>query len=485
LKISFVDRKVASIKADAEIVFVVGGNLTHKWIKKSEEILKSLDFKCEDDSKVFLNESKKAVVAIDSINPEALRLAAASAIKSVNGDLESAKIALYLDKNDKEGSIEAICEGLLLGSYCFETYKSKKKEKKIKEVFISSSEYSNRKIDSKLAEKAIERGVSTAEAINIVRDIINTPPEDATPEILADLANGLAKTYGLECEIKDDTWIKEQGMGAFHAVGRASVNKPRLIHLTYKPKNPKAKVTLVGKGLTYDTGGLSLKPSSFMTTMKADKSGGITVLGIILAASRLGLDIEIHTIIGAAENSVSGNAYRPDDVLKAKNGKTIEVKNTDAEGRLVLADCLAYAQELKPDFIVDMATLTGACVVALGEYTFGVMGHSDELKCKMVEASKKSGELSHTLPFNKHLKKLLKSEVADISNVSTSRYGGAITAGLFLSEFIDEENRDKWLHLDIAGPAFVEKEWDFNPYGASGVGVRSVLTWLKSLSEAK
>jgi len=176
---------------------------------------------------------------------------------------------------------------------------------------------------------------------------------------------------------------------------------------------------------------------------------------------------------------IGGNAYKPDDVLIARNKKSIEVRNTDAEGRLVLADCLDFAQDLKPDFLVDLATLTGACVVALGEYTSGVMGHSSNLKHSFMNSAKKSGELASSLPFNKYLKKLLKSSVADISNISSSRYGGAITAGLFLDNFIRDEYKEKWLHLDIAGPAYVEKSWGYNQYGASGAGVRACTYWLK------
>lgn len=220
-----------------------------------------------------------------------------------------------------------------------------------------------------------------------------------------------------------------------------------------------------------------------MVTMKADKSGGAAVMSILKAAAELELPFEVHAIIGATENMIGGDAYKPDDVLVAKNGKTIEVRNTDAEGRLVLADCLCYAQELKPDLLVDMATLTGACVVALGEYTTGIMGHDSALKHSMQKAADKSGELSGMLPFNKYLKKLLKSAVADMSNISSSRYGGAITAGLFLDNFIEEAYKDKWLHLDIAGPAYLEKAWGYNQSGATGAGVRMNLYWM--LEEAK
>jgi len=220
--------------------------------------------------------------------------------------------------------------------------------------------------------------------------------------------------------------------------------------------------------------------------MKSDMSGSAAVLAILKGAAELKLPYEVHAIVGATENAIGPEAYKPDDVLIAKNGKTIEVRNTDAEGRLVLADCLCYACEQKPDYLIDMATLTGACVVALGDYTTGVMGHSSELKNSLMQNADKSGELTGALPFNRYLKKLLKSSIADISNISSSSYGGAITAGLFLDNFVADEYKDKWLHLDIAGPAYVEKEWGYNQCGASGAGIRMNLYWMieKSKEEA-
>jgi leucyl aminopeptidase len=241
---------------------------------------------------------------------------------------------------------------------------------------------------------------------------------------------------------------------------------------------------LVGKGLTYDSGGLSLKPSDFMVTMKLDKSGASAVLGVMKAISKLNLPVEVHGFIGAVENMIGGNAYKPDDVLVAKNGKTIEVRNTDAEGRLVLADVLSFAQqEVDADYIFDMATLTGASVVAVGNYTSTVMGFNDEVKDMVIQASKRGGEFMTKLDFNRYLKKSLKSNIADICNISNTRYGGAITAGMFLSEFIEEDNRDKWAHIDIAGPAFVEHEWGENPAGATGVGVRSICRVIELLAK--
>ncbi|HIP61647.1 MAG TPA: leucyl aminopeptidase, partial [Sulfurovum sp.] len=269
-------------------------------------------------------------------------------------------------------------------------------------------------------------------------------------------------------------------------VARASRHKPRVIHLAHKPKNAKCIVTLVGKGLTYDSGGLSLKPGDYMVTMKSDKSGGSAVLGIMKAISEMNIPVEVHGFVAAVENMIGGDAYKPDDVLIAKNGKSIEVRNTDAEGRLVLADVLCYAQqEVKADYIFDMATLTGACVVAVGNYSSGVMGNNPKVTDRVLESAKNAGEMATALDFNRYLKKTLKSEIADICNISNSKYGGAITAGLFLSEFIDDAHKNKWAHIDIAGPAFVEQTWGENPHGASGAGVRTMIRLIEKLARGE
>ena len=293
----------------------------------------------------------------------------------------------------------------------------------------------------------------------------------------------MAKDNGLECEILGEKELAKEKMDAMLAVGRASHHDSKLIHLTYKPKKKARKViSLIGKGLTYDSGGLSLKPATSMVTMKMDKAGGCSVLGMIKAASELKLDVEIHVFIGAVENMLGGDAYKPDDVLVSRSGITVEVRNTDAEGRLVLCDVLDYAQDkVKADYMFDFATLTGACMVALGQYTTGVMGHSSKLKHSVIKSANNSGELAATLPFNKHLKKLLKSGIADISNVSSKPFGGAITAGLFLDRFIREENKDKWLHFDIAGSAYTESPWDCNVYGATGASVRMISHFLQNM----
>jgi leucyl aminopeptidase len=332
------------------------------------------------------------------------------------------------------------------------------------------------------AVRAVHNGEISANATNFTRDIVNTTPDDCYPEIMANIAQELSDNSSLKCNILKPKKLRKEKMETLLAVARASRHKPRVIHLTHKPKNPKAVITLVGKGLTYDSGGLSLKPSDFMVTMKSDKSGGSAVLGVMKAISEMNLPVEVHGFVGAVENMIGGDAYKPDDVLVAKNGKTIEIRNTDAEGRLVLADVLCYAQqEVKADYLFDFATLTGASVVGVGEYTTSIMGNAKEPKDIMSYGAMVSGELVTQLDFNPYLKKTLKSNIADMSNISSTRYGGAITAGLFLSEFIDDNHKDKWTHVDIAGPAFIEHAWGENPCGASGAGVRMTIRAIEKI----
>lgn len=479
MKFELIEKKVADIDADIEIVFIIDKNFDHKWVKEKQE-LEILNFKGESEEVAFLPHQRRVYVGAKNLDHDEIRIASAKAIKAIkNKKYKSAKVGVYIE-NCPVTNIKAFVEGAIFGDYEFTKFKSKKEKSELETIYIAKEDYSDKNFTTKNAKKSIEEAVIVAEATNFVKDLVNTPPNEITPKTLAKIAKEMAKEEDIECKILDEKDLEKEKMGAFLAVARASSNPPRLIHLSYKPKDAKAKIALIGKGLTYDSGGLSLKPSEYMVTMKSDKSGACAVLGIIKAAKRLQIPVEIHAIAGAAENMIGGNAYKPDDVLTAKNGKTIEVKNTDAEGRLVLADCLCYAQEkVKPDYILDLATLTGACVVALGEYTTGVMGHSDELKEKIVEAAKASGELAGILPFNRYLPKLLESKIADICNISSSRYGGAITAALFLSEFIEEKNKDRWVHLDIAGPAYVEKEWGYNSFGAGGAGVRMVVKWLQ------
>jgi len=459
---------------EADIDIVLLNSFDKIECQKDKELLEKLDFKIKDESVLFLAQSQKIYAAFEDYSYDCLAIAIASAIK-VFAKTRFKSVKLVLDE-ELEQNFKALVEGVILGSYSFDIYKSQKEGKKQEFSFIVDKK-------TKELEAILKESTIIANSVNCARDMVNTAPADFTPQTFTKEAEAIAKKFELECEIFGEKYLEKQKMMSMYSVGKASINESFLIHLKYKPKKPKIKVVLVGKGLTYDSGGLSLKPADFMVTMKADKSGGVAVLNTIKTIASLKLPVEVHAIIGAVENMIGGNAYKPDDILRAKNGKTIEVRNTDAEGRLVLADCLCYAQdEIKNiDYIFDFATLTGACVVGVGEYTTGIMGNSEDLKQKALTACQDSGEYATKLDFNRYLKKCIKSEIADVCNVANTRYGGAITAGMFLDNFIYEDNKDKWIHFDIAGPAFVEKAWGYNPYGASGTGVRMTVQFIKDL----
>jgi leucyl aminopeptidase len=468
MKINLVE-KSAKNSSDIEIVLVK----TLDGLKDSE-ILEILDFKAKDESCVLLAESKKIYVGFEENDYDSIAIAIATAIKKLQTTkFKSAKIKLC---EVLENNLKALVEGALLGEYKFTHYKSEKENKKIELNLIVKEKTPE-------LEKVLKESKIISKAVNKTRTMVNTAPADFYPSVMAEVAQELAKDANISCEVYGEKYLEKNKMMAMHSVGSASIHESKLIHLSYKPKNATKKIVLVGKGLTYDSGGLSLKPSDSMVGMKMDKSGGCAVLSTLWAIAKLELPFEVHGIVGAVENMIGGNAYKPDDILKAKNGKTIEVRNTDAEGRLVLADCLCFAQdEIKDiDYIFDYATLTGACVVGVGQYTTGIMGNNEILKRNAVLSALKSGEYATTLDFNRYLKKAIKSEVADICNVANTRYGGAITAGMFLDNFIYDENKEKWIHFDIAGPAYVESVWGYNPHGGSGAGVRMTIKFLQNL----
>lgn len=470
MKITLSSKNFKKIKSDIEIIL-----LSDIEESKDEKLLETLGFKAVDEACIFLTESQKIYVGFEDETYDSIAIAIATAIKKLQTTkFKNAKLDLSKLPNE---SLKAIVEGTLLGSYSFKKYKSEKEEKKKQELIIAIAD------KEKLAEEILNDSTIISKAVNKTRDMVNSAPADFYPQVMADLAKDLAKDASIDCKVHGEKFLDRNHMHSMLSVGRASIHESQLIHMSYKPKDAKKKIVLVGKGLTYDSGGLSLKPADYMVTMKSDKSGGCAVLATLWAIAKLGLPYEVHGIVGAVENMIGGDAYKPDDILYAKNGKTIEVRNTDAEGRLVLADCLCYAQDEIDDidYIFDYATLTGACVVGVGHYTTGIMGNNDILKRNAVLAALKSGEYATTLDFNRYLKKSIKSEIADISNIANTRYGGAITAGMFLDNFVYEENKDKWIHFDIAGPAYVESAWGYNPFGGSGAGVRMTIQFLKNI----
>ncbi|MBA1432041.1 MAG: leucyl aminopeptidase [Epsilonproteobacteria bacterium] len=468
MKIELIDTKKFDVKENLTVKFITPERLKKAKFKKT---LQKAGFSAEQDTIYGMHGKSLLFCGIENHDTQNLKTAAAAIAKAVKG---LAYKSLSIEVNEK--SIRPVIEGFILGGYEFNNYKSKPKSSKVKKLYLTCE-------DVKALTQAFEEAVVVSEATCYTRDIVNTAPDDMHPETLAKLAKKLARNNNLKCNVLNEKALKKERCEAMLAVGRASRHGSKLIHLAYKPKNAKKRVALVGKGLTYDSGGLSLKPATSMVTMKMDKAGACAVLGIIKAVSELKLDVEVHAFVGAVENMIGGDAYKPDDVLVSRKGDTIEVRNTDAEGRLVLADVLDYAQDKvkNPDYLFDFATLTGACMVALGQYTTGVMGHSNRLRHDISKAASKAGELTASLPFNKHLKKQLKSEIADICNISNKPYGGAITAGLFLDNFIKDENKEKWLHFDIAGSAYTESPWDVNVHGATGAGVRFMTQFLQSL----
>lgn len=479
MKFELTNKKLNQIRADLEVILIPNKKLKHKWIKDLAAI-RTQDYKASPDEILYLPHRKRLYVGIESLNINEFRIGAALAIRAIKSKkIKSLKVGLYGD--DPVGSGVALVEGFILGAYEFDQYRKEKSKNNISRIILATETHKGTSVDLVELKHKVQQSQVIAQATNYVRDLVNQGPSDLTPPILAKEAKRLAKENNLKCQVYGKRWLAKQGMGAFLAVNRASSFPPQLIHLHYQPSKPKSRIVLVGKGITYDTGGLSLKPRGALVNMKIDMGGAAAILGIIQAVSQLKLPIELHTILGVTENAIGQHAYKPDDVLTAMNSKTIEVKDTDAEGRLVLADCLVYAQTLKPDYLIDIATLTGASVVGLGEYTMGLMGHNQDLKRAFLGASVTSGEEVAELPFNRYLKSKLKSEVADLSNLGPNKLGDAIVAALFLSEFIDKRNKDKWVHLDIAGPAFVEKPWGYNPYGASGAGVRLVVQWMEQL----
>ncbi|MFI5323016.1 MAG: leucyl aminopeptidase [Thermodesulfobacteriota bacterium] len=369
------------------------------------------------------------------------------------------------------GYISALAEGVILGSYEFNKYKTNNgPEHEIENVVILSEELKEKKF-----QEEIETAKAVSESTCFARDLVNEPPMYMTPSRLADIASSIADEGDLKCEVFDLEEIKSRGMGGIVAVSSGSAELPRFIRLTYEPdKNPKTTLAVIGKGITFDSGGLCIKPADSMRTMKMDMAGAAAVLGIMKTISRLRPSIRVHGLISSCENMTGPSAYRPDDVIRAYNGKTIEVINTDAEGRIVLSDALSYAVHLKVDEIVDLATLTGACMVALGTHTAGVMSNNQKLVERLEKAAETAGEKIWQLPMDDELRSEIKSDVADIKNVG-SRWGGAITAAMFLEHFVGET---PWAHLDIAGPAYNEKDSDWNPKGGTGFGVRTMVSYI-------
>lgn len=412
--------------------------------------------------------------------PEVMRLAAGRAARTAQRLKAKAAVYALGELRDLEQCIKAVAEGFVLGSYRFDRYRTKKDDGPAdggpKQVALALPDGTEKK---PAHDEMVELGKRVAEATNWARDLVNEPAGVMTPSRLASEARKLAKQAGLKITVSGRPEIKRLKLGMFMGVTQGSAEPPQLVRVSYVPKSPKdAKkppVALVGKAITFDSGGLSLKPAEGMVDMKTDMAGSAAVLGAMKVIAHLKPPFPVHALLGACENMPSGTAYRPGDVLISRLGKTVEITNTDAEGRLVLGDMLTLANELKPDAIVDLATLTGACMVALGHYVTGAFGDDDQLMYSVLEAARAAGEELWRMPIHDLQKDALKSDVADMKN-SGERWGAAINAAVFLREFVGET---PWVHLDIAGPSISPKERGYLIKGATGVGVRTLVELIR------
>jgi len=382
---------------------------------------------------------------------------------------------LIYPKSFNKNLVALSIQGLFNGFYSFDKYKSKKDNLSVFKIGVQIDSISDTQFGS-----IVRNADYIFSGVNLTKDLINEQPQILTPAELASHARLIGKGKNINCTIYGKKEILKKKMLGIWDVGKGSVNEPKFIHLTYKSKSSKKKnkrIALIGKGVTYDTGGLSLKPADSMLTMKMDMGGAGCVLGVFKALAKLQpKNIEVHGLIPSVENMPGPNAYKPDDIVKGLSGKTIEVINTDAEGRVVLSDAIEFANKLKVDEMVDLATLTGACMVALGNYTAGVFSNSDKLKEKLLGSSKVSGEKMWHLPLDEELRPDIDSHIADIKNSASTRYGGATTAAMFLQFFVDKNI--PWSHIDIAGPAYIEKNRGWCSTGSTGFGVRSLISYL-------
>lgn len=410
----------------------------------------------------------KAVVVVgvgDEVGFESLRAASANAIRAV----KTSKAVSFLSRVPVEAANRAVVEGSLLGGYRYRTYKTDEENRRVESLFLVDGD-----------PEKIDRSMVVSEATNLARDWVNTPAKDKSPETLASAIAAQAEGVGLSVEVWDLARIVEEELGGVLGVASGSDRDPRVVVLSYEPDDAAGHLALVGKGITFDSGGLSIKPHASMIDMKDDMSGAAITAAATIAIARLGIGLKVTCITPLTDNAIGGDATRPGDVLRPKSGPTIEVLNTDAEGRLILADGLTLARALEPDLIVDVATLTGAARVALGDAIAAVFGSDSETSALVLDAASRAGEEFWEMPLYMGYRKSIDSDVADIKNVSGSRYGGAIVAALFLAEYAGD---GRWAHLDVAGPARTRETAGELVKGASGIGVRTLVELARGLAE--
>jgi leucyl aminopeptidase len=405
----------------------------------------------------------------DQPTGEQVRRAAGAAARALAGTSRAVTTLSRID-------LAAAAEGAALGGYAFTAYRSRNGDGPLGRMDLSVPS-----ARAASARQELATATATAEAVAAARDLVNTPPNDLYPASFAERAVALAEQAGLRTEVLGEKALRREGYGGILGVGGGSSRPPRLVRLHYTPAAPRAKVALVGKGITFDTGGISIKPAAKMDEMTMDMAGAAAVVVTAVLAARLEFPVEVIATVPMAENMPSGTAYRPGDVLTMYGGKTVEVLNTDAEGRLILADALVRAAQDAPDYLIDAATLTGAQIVALGSRTPGIMG-TLEFRDRVTLISQEVGENGWAMPLPDHLRSELDSKLADIANVASHRWGGMLIAGVFLSEFVADGT--PWAHLDVAGPAYnTGSPWGYTGKGGTGVPVRTLAAVLADIAE--
>ncbi|MDB9372190.1 leucyl aminopeptidase [Nodularia sphaerocarpa] len=446
-----------------------------------KELIAEEEFTAKAYSTIFTRVSAgspiRKIILVGLGKPDALKLEtlrrAAAAVARVAKKQKSKNLGLSLPlwDNKPAETAQAIAEGIQLALYQDIRFKSEPEDKGAKIETVDLLGLAGQ-------EAAITRANQIVSGVNLARELVAAPANEVTPITLAETAQAIATEHGIEIQILEREDCEKLGMGAFLGVAQASDLPPKFIHLTYKPAGtPRRKLAIIGKGLTFDSGGLNIKGAgSGIETMKIDMGGAGATLGAAKAIAQIKPDVEVHFISAATENMISGRAMHPGDILKASNGKTIEVNNTDAEGRLTLADALVYADKLGVDAVIDLATLTGACVVALGEDIAGLFTPDDAVASQLEQAAESAGEKLWRMPMEDKYFEGLKSGIADMKNTGP-RYGGSITAALFLKQFIKDT---PWAHLDVAGPVWTDKENGYNSAGATGYGVRTLVNWVMS-----
>jgi leucyl aminopeptidase len=410
-----------------------------------------------------------------SYRAEAVRRASGAAARALSGRRSVVTLLAAVGGPPDAERLHAVGEGSLLGAYEFTTYKSDLPANRP----LPPQEFTVVAPDATAAEAALRRVRAVADAVALVRDLVNTPPNDLYPAELAERGAAAGEKLGLAAEILDEDALAAGGYGGILAVGSGSTRKPRLLRLTYSGAGARKKIALVGKGITFDSGGISIKPAAKMEDMKSDMAGAAAVIATVCLVAQLRLPVEVTATVPIAENLPSGTAYRPADIVTFRNGKKAEITNTDAEGRVVLADAISRAVEDSPDVLIETSTLTGAQMVALGGRTAGVMG-SEDLRDAVVAAGRRSGEGMWPMPLPAELRRGLDSPVADFVNSSSDRLGGMLVGGLFLAEFVPDGL--PWAHIDIAGPSYnTGSPWGYTPKGGTGVPVRTLLAVIEAL----